>query len=323
LASELISQSMADKSWDTYGTGWRSWMRFCDEADIDALQATEFEVVCYIAWIGMRGTIKAETMGPYLSSINKVYELFYEADDATRFVPPARGPLVTAAKKGLIKRQYQTIRPQQRTYLPANAVVRVLQHAEALDFSDENLPEHRAAAAVLLGSMTATRADSLLDITLANVAFSTNQVAVTITKTKGHDDEPARVLIFHREGCPRVWDYLENYSSWLRTQVAPTHLFLRRPGENWRNIGKSTLLTGWLQTILGILEIFPPAGLYYSSHSLRKGAATSMHAVGVSIDIIRFLGGWVPGSTAVFEYIDLMAPATPAARFLFSSLRRT
>ena len=97
-AVRLIANSLADKSWSGYGSHWRKFELFCAEADLDPMTCTEFDIACYIGWIGDGGQIMAKTMQPYLSAINKVYSLVY-ADEDRRV---AVGPLVTSVKRGTV-----------------------------------------------------------------------------------------------------------------------------------------------------------------------------------------------------------------------------
>ena len=85
----------------------------------------------------------------------------------------------------------------------------------------------------------------------------------------------------------------------------------------------NTILAGTIPAMTTISRENPHCGDgcdSWTSHSLRKGAATSAYSVGVPVDRVRFLGGWVPESKAVWTYIDLMAPPTSAALFYWRGL---
>ncbi len=70
-----------------------------------------FDITRYIAWLGQRGTVNAESLQPYLSAINKLL-----LDHA---LPPfALGPLVTGVRKGLSKCQEDLQPRPQRLTLP-------------------------------------------------------------------------------------------------------------------------------------------------------------------------------------------------------------
>ncbi len=58
------------------------------------LEATPVDIARYLAWLGQRGTIAADSLQPYLSAINR-----YLQDHAR--APVALGPLVAGVRKGL------------------------------------------------------------------------------------------------------------------------------------------------------------------------------------------------------------------------------
>ena len=66
---------------------------------------------------------------------------------------------------------------------------------------------------------------------------------------------------------------------------------MRRAGPGVCAFASSQIDT-WLTFILGHLGVAPPVGETWSGHSLRKGAASSSSAIGVSINRICFMGGW-------------------------------
>ena len=72
--------------------------------------------------------------------------------------------------------------------------------------------------------------------------------------------------------------------------------------------------------VLDHLGARPPAGEVWSGHSLRKGAATAAHAIGVSIASICHVGGWSIKSKAVYDYVDPTCRASAAARRFFGWL---
>ena len=51
-------------------------------------------------------------------------------------------------------------------------------------------------------------------------------------------------------------------------------------------------------------------------HALRRGGATSAHAIGVPLETLCFWGGWSFGSDSIYRYIDFSHEAS-AADFQF------
>lgn len=67
--------------------------------------------------------------------------------------------------------------------------------------------------------------------------------------------------------------------------------------------------------------IRPPAGVSWSTHSLRSGAASAARAVGVPEHIIAHKGGWAQDSAAFRRlYTDPSIQPSPAAGMFFGWL---
>ncbi len=59
----------------------------------------------------------------------------------------------------------------------------------------------------------------------------------------------------------------------------------------------------------------------YTSHSLRKGAASAAYAIGARLADIRYAGGWSTNSNILeAKYTDFAMLPTPAARLFFGYL---
>jgi hypothetical protein len=82
-------------------------------------------------------------------------------------------------------------------------------------------------------------------------------------------------------------------------------------------------LSGWLRAAFTAAGHSPPEGFSWTSHSLRKGAASAANAIQVRLTDIRFAGGWATNSTVLeAKYIDFAMRPTPAAWLFFGYLRK-
>jgi hypothetical protein len=63
-------------------------------------------------------------------------------------------------------------------------------------------------------------------------------------------------------------------------------------------------LTRWLNEATLAMQERPTYGFSSTSHSLRKGAATSAYLVGVTLQKIKYFGGWSTESSVVLDYVD-------------------
>ncbi len=83
----------------------------------------------------------------------------------------------------------------------------------------------------------------------------------------------------------------------------------------------SSAMTAWLDDMLNVVGILPPAGVKYLPGSLRSGMASACNALGVNMSRIEYIGGWAPGSTALIQhYIDPTVQADAAAAVFFGHL---
>jgi hypothetical protein len=82
-------------------------------------------------------------------------------------------------------------------------------------------------------------------------------------------------------------------------------------------------LSEWLVAAYTAAKRLPPEGFAWTSHSLRKGAASAAHAIGARLTDIRYAGGWSTNSTVLeAKYIDFTMQPTPAAWIFFGFLHR-
>ena len=100
-------------------------MLFCEEQELNPLEVTPPEIARYIAWLGLRGSVAADSMQPYLSAINRFLKDHNVA-------PTALGPIVTAVRRGLGNAQLDTDPANTRVPLPAPVALAILEQGERL-----------------------------------------------------------------------------------------------------------------------------------------------------------------------------------------------
>eukprot|EP00873_Tetraselmis_striata_P012638 jgi/Tetstr1/432902/TSEL_002344.t1 len=220
---------------------WRRENNFCNppwpllpDLGVPPLGGTAATVARYIAWQGLRGTVKAASLQPYLSAING----FYRDHGAE---PVAQGDLISKVRKGLAASQVEPDPPGVRTDVPARLITRRTDMAAGGD------------PGLLRSARTAS-----------------SRWAVT-------HDEPA--------------------ASWT-----------------------SATVTDWLQLVAHMSEEHPPPGFVWTSHSLRKGAATAAYAIGVVLQKNKHFGGWAQSSSVVLDNINPTALPCAASWQLFGWL---
>jgi hypothetical protein len=85
----------------------------------------------------------------------------------------------------------------------------------------------------------------------------------------------------------------------------------------------ATTNTEWLQLALKATNHSPTTCFSWTSHSLRKGAASAANAIKVPINDIHYAGGWSTNSTVLeSKYMDFAMAPSKAAYMIFIQLKR-
>ncbi|XRB20351.1 hypothetical protein RI054_24g101980 [Pseudoscourfieldia marina] len=158
--------------------------------------------------------------------------------------------------------------------------------------------------------MTGSRPSSIvfLDQTVGVSASDDHGVVVNRDFVKGTTDEPDDARGKISLTYP-LTDFYRRYRSAMATYVAlwercfggaaesrQPYLFELDPADT-----SSSAMTAWLDDMLNVVGILPPAGVKYLPGSLRSGMASACNALGVNMSRIEYIGGWAPGSTALIR----------------------
>jgi hypothetical protein len=94
----------------------------------------------------------------------------------------------------------------------------------------------------------------------------------------------------------------------------PSALWNFSPAETSAEWGAASTLSAWLALALHMLNTAAPSGFKWTSHSLRKGAASGASCIGAPLPLIKYMGGWAKNSSVTEgKYIDPTMTPTPAA----------
>jgi len=124
-ALALFQSSLQPTTYRNYGSNMTPFFNFCDASAISPLEVTNIEVARYVAWMGVQGTVAADSLQPYLSAINK-----FLLDHAKP--PVALGAMVAGVRKGLANCQHDLDPSPERLPIPAPVVLAILELAERL-----------------------------------------------------------------------------------------------------------------------------------------------------------------------------------------------
>lgn len=335
-AVSFLTAALSPGTYQSYGQKLKKFARFCEQHGKSLTACTTHDILRYVAWLAHEGQVSADSMQPYLSAINKLYQ-----DLGLPAI--ASGHLVSNTVKGFLGMQKRLV-PRALTRSPISAqVIYDMLAPAAFALHSPNLPllvklrAARACLATVLAFVFFARPGAhanLLDADL--VITSQPQAGIQLlprgTKGKGRVPAhrlaplfvPAEVFTAPRCGLAPVdlvallaeFKQLRDSSFGDKT---PVHMWAL-PGEDSVSFS-SQHQTAWLQHALWLASHSPPPGYTWTGHSMRKGAASAASAVGVPLPKICHYGGWsVTSYVVVRDYIDPTYPVTPAALFFFSWL---
>ena len=144
-----------------------------------------------------------------------------------------------------------------------------------------------------------------------------NYTTLRLREEKGHKDlregmRNKRQIVC--SGLPRVGHMLRAYFVGTSTMGPPlTRRWALSHEEDKAHWTASTLST-WLHEVFTKAGHSPPRlGFRWTSHNLRKGAASDAYAIKIPLTDIRYAGGWSTSSTILeSKYVDFtMRPRRP------------
>eukprot|EP00873_Tetraselmis_striata_P010656 jgi/Tetstr1/430920/TSEL_020676.t1 len=323
---DLLSSSLSAQTLKSYAGRLSQFAEFChDSENISPLEATTATVVRYVAWIGERGHIAAKSLQPYLSAINTFFELH-------NLVPIAKDSLhLTSARRGLMLRQRRLDAAPLRVPLPADVAYRFVSKAELIvsaPYPESHL-DYRALLASVVNFLFFARGLTGVSCRVQDVHVDTYNITLQIYREKGRagrrGPDDLRVLLLPVSEHPRVARllhyFIDNVQSvpLVTVGLAASNFWAVNVAEQSKPWTAATM-SDWLSTAVNLVNAAPPAGTSWTSHSLRKGAASAANAIGAPLSHIRYQGGWATNSDVVLDYIDPNVLPSPGAWFFFGHI---
>ena len=331
----LATQHLADATVGNYDGKFAQFVRFCaaETPPLCPLPASAATCAKFVSHLAERRradgswAVQPDSAQPYLSSINRVH-----VDVLGWAEGPARGPLLVAVRHGWEQERADSSERlrDQRLPLPAGVASAALDAGLALLRSDaplssQQLVDLRAHTFVALGFLLMGRADTDASLAADDVSVSSSgDLAVRLRHEKGkRRRRERRVLTFPGGPLADLVTLVSGFdaarqavSSDKSARSAAAGSFWRLPSDPGVWASSSDVCTTWLRHVCDRLGFSPPAGHFWSSHSLRKGAASAASALTVSLDKICFLGGWSIKSAVVHDYVDpTVLPTAHGRRF--------
>jgi hypothetical protein len=332
LALTLLTSSKEQSTYTGYLSELNHFFNFCRIESITPLDVTAAQIVRYIAYLGSLNTIAAGSMQPYLSAINR-----YLQDHQRQ--PVAMGPMVVDAQAGLAGLQVPLVEPTRRAALPAVVAKQIHDLAFSLSQKALTTPEalraFRDTLATVVSFQWFNRSDTTHSLgvgglTVDPVGHADRQIRHFSNSVKGKKRlalNKVMTISVPVSAHPAMASMLLTYAAARSAAYAaargsafspPAHLWAL-PGDTpsrWT----ATVQNTWMKSALDAVGAAPPPGYTWTSHSLRKGAASAARAIRVTLDVIRYFGGWAKNSDVVNDYVDPSVRPSPAASFFFGWL---
>ena len=236
-------------------------------------------------------------------------------------------------RKGLENCQEDLAPLPQRLPLPAAVALEILELAESLQlivefhWTDPDLDLLRAAVATITAYMFFNRGECGACALHEDIVVNDECITLLLRDEKGKKALGAGRRNVRQIPCSQA----PRFAALLRAFFAGQDSMKGRNGKRLRRwalfppddkaLWSADTVSGWLLQACNAVKCQPPEGFCWTSHSLRKGAASAANAIGVRLTDIRYAGGWSTNSTVLeAKYIDFAMLPTPAARLFFGYL---
>ena len=278
----------------------RFWA-FCAQSGVSPIPAATDRILAFIQFLHEEGRVSVRSAPQYVSAITTVHRWF-ALPDFTATTSLTNG-LLAAWRLAVV----DEVAHDQVLPFPAASIFTLMDAAA----DTTNVQVLRSALVVGLDFVFFNRADSAFPITAVDLLIEGTSILFRETRFKRKRAEvltnrlrrynavrfPALLAVLRAYRAARAEFYVDRRPSpyfWQLDEVSrPTSALVRRIF--------STAASTWPHLF--------PAGLTH--HALRRGGATSAHAIGIPLETICFWGGWSFGSDAVYKYIDFSHEATP------------
>ena len=319
----LATTSLSPSTYGNYSERWAQFQRYCERVQRQPLPATSDTCALFLAHLYNTGRIEPQSIQPYLSAINRVHK-----DVLGQVEGPASGPLIANLRAGWEQdRADRGPQQDQRVPLPADVALRALgaTHGALVHSGGPDIATIRALVYVAFGFQLMARSDTDAHLLVSDVTIASDYVSVRLRQEKGRRRHlERRVLRFQVHAHRRLAVLLALWgprraAAWRLAGAAAPDNFWALPGDGTSS-SSSAICTAWLQHACTFLNVAPPPGAKWTSHSLRSGAASAANSLAVPIPSIRYWGGWSRTSGVVMHYIDPLVLPSPGARAFFGWL---
>ena len=241
--------------------------------------------------------------------------------------------MVSGVRSGLANCQTDLAPTPERLPLPAPVALAILKKAEHLlrgvqwgSLMTTDIMLLRACLASIASYIFFCRGECNASTKRGDLVVDSTHITLRLGKEKGQharQDGRKNTRQILREDMPRVADALASFFDGVeRMGKQRAHRWALTNDED-RCKWTTNESTRWLQAAYKAVGHCPPQGFSWTSHSLRKGAASAANAIKIALNDIRYAGGWSTSSTVLeSKYIDFSMAPSKAAYIFFGHLKR-
>ncbi|KAJ1488635.1 hypothetical protein T484DRAFT_1938870 [Baffinella frigidus] len=310
---------------NTYSGALATFWAYCNDVQIAAgleplsfLPASQATIVGWLAWMFEQDSVHHSSLKVYMSAVNQLH-----ADHG--YDRPCIDHHVRLAAKGFKWLEAQRGgRVWARGAASAAAIYLIL----LLGLATADPEELRAATGVILCFVFCLRPDSLVLVKEGNLSLRADGLHILaggknidLLDIKGltlpWPQLPTGGPDVHRPSPHRL---LQRYLACFTEERRAGDFALRLVGDprGWQ----ASRVEAWLASCLKATRQEPPPGVLWTMYSLRSGAATAAHSIGVSLPSIQRWGLW-KSLGGVEPYIDALVQPSSEALLFFGHLRRS
>jgi hypothetical protein len=323
-AETLMTCGRRTNTQNTYTGALGTFWAYCYDVQIAAnlsplpfLPTTQATIVGWLAWMFEQDSVHHSSLKVYMSAVNQLH-----ADHG--FGRPCLDHHVRLAAKG-----FKWLEAQRggRVWARGAASAATIYNILLLGLSTADPEVLYAATGVVLCFVFCLRPDSLVFVKEGNLSLREDGLHILAGgKTIDLLDVKEITLPWpalptggpdvHRPSPHRL---LQRYLECFTAERRAGDFALRLAGDTrgWQ----ASRVEAWLAACLSATRQEPPPGVLWTMYSLRSGAATAAHSIGVSLPSIQRWGLW-KSLGGVEPYIDALVQPSSEALLFFGHLRR-
>lgn len=313
--ASIMHKSRAPNTWRSKQIVWKKWVLFCTADGIDPLSGSESSLLRYLGWLLDDNKVAGGSVRSYLSGVItshnrlgvplKLTDRLQLAIDAYQREDSDRKLL--ANPDGA----------KERRALPSSIARRIFQLG--LSLPDSEIELIRSCTAILTSMVFFERGEAGISLRLTNIRVTPQAIDIAVVLRKNQLRVPHTLSYQRNTAFPdSLIDLALRYDSLRRSLNSTSQYYWALP--RLRLTPTARTMNVWLTTVLQRLNLSPPPGVTYSSHSLRMAAGSESAAIGVQEYRILTWGDWKDARTFRDHYMDARIQATVDSYFFFGHL---